>query len=157
FDKQIGQRLQASAAATVVISSHRGRRIGSKSPWEDSEPAKHCLLIGLQQIITPAQRCIECLVAWKGCATTSRKQRETVMEPRADLSQAELIDSSSSQFDRQRYAIELTADSDDNRRVGVAELEPVETGSRGLDEKLDRRKRQRLRGCEAFDHGRKRQ
>src|SRR5262249_16939130 len=63
----------------------------------------------------------------------------------------EFIDSSGSELDRQRYAIESATDFGNNKRVGVAEFRLIETSRCPLKKKLNRRKRQRLRGCEAFD------
>jgi hypothetical protein len=54
---------------------------------------------------------------------------------------AECTDAHRGELDCQRDSVQLAADVDNDRQIGIIELEFIHAGSRAFDEQLDGRKR----------------
>ena len=85
------------------------------------------------------------LVPRQGGTPALPQQPEPVVELRHGLLNAVSIGATGGELDRQGYAVELSAELADDRRIGVVQLETPSAGVYALDEKLNRGKIECLR------------
>lgn len=86
---------------------------------EDSHPAEQHLLLGSEQVVAPVDERTERLLAWKRSAAPARKDLEAFVETLGEVGDAQDLHPSRGEFNRQRNAVQTTADLADCRRVRV--------------------------------------
>ena len=108
---------------------------------EHREPAKHHALQFGEQPVAPVERGLQGLLARRRRARARPQQRQALVEKRGGLLQAVGLDASGRQLDRERHAVELSADARDDARFRIAEVETGAARRRALHEQLGGRKR----------------
>jgi hypothetical protein len=76
--------------------------------------------------------------------SAERQQPKTIVQARRQPFDPEGVDAAGCQLDCERNPVEPPADIGDNGRIRVAQLEPVQTRCRSLDEELHGRKAERV-------------
>src|SRR6202034_4261983 len=84
----------------------------------------------------PIERRLQSLLPrWRG-SRPEPQQRETLIEKCCGLLQSVGFNASGRQFDGERHAVELAADTGDDRGLGIAHVEARTTRHRPLHEEL---------------------
>ena len=117
------------------------RRIEREMSDEYGEPAKHHAFQFGQEPEAPVQRGLQRLLTRRRGARPEPQQGQTLIEKRGGLLQAVGFDASGRQFDRERHAVELSADARDDRGFRIADVQTRATCHRALDEQLRGRER----------------
>ena len=101
---------------------------------EDAEAAEEDALVGLEEIVAPAERRLERLLPRRRLARPRAKQAEAIVEPRCDRRRGERADAAGCELEREREPIEPEADARDVFGVLGGELEPLRDRRGPLDE-----------------------
>src|SRR5262249_43038434 len=92
-------------------------RLERERAREDRQPHEQELLLLVQQLIAPVQYGPQCLLPGRSVARAARQQLEPMLQPVEDLRRAQHVRARRRQLDRERQAIEPTAELAD-RLVG---------------------------------------
>ena len=99
-------------------------------PDEDREAAKHHALHLGEQPVAPVQRCLQGLLARRCGAQPQPQQGQALVEQGCGLVEAVSLDAPGGELDRQRHAVELAADADDDGGFRIAKVH-ASAGRRG--------------------------
>ena len=117
----LATRLSIAPRTVDLIEGRAGddlqRRVEREMSNEYREPAKHHALQFGQEPEAPVERGLQRLLARRRGARPQPQQRQTLIEKRGGLLQAVGFDASGRQFDRERHAVELSADACDDRAL----------------------------------------
>jgi hypothetical protein len=105
---------------------HRGddlRGLECESTGEDAQTSEEELLRRIEQIVGPVDECAQRLLPWHRIAISARKELEPVVEPVADLLDAQNTDASRSELECERDAVESSTDLAHLRRVVIGQGE----------------------------------
>ena len=89
--------------------------------------------------MAPVDQRAQRLLARKRVAAAAGEHAEALVEPLAQLLQAEHLDARRRQLDRERNAVQAPADVGDDRRVFVGQRKALVGRLRAIDEERDRR------------------
>ena len=105
---------------------------------EHTELAEQELGLGVEQVVAPADRRAQGLLALRRVARTRAQEIQPAAEAVEDLGGGEDLDAGGRELDRQRQAIEAVADARDHRLVAVGEGQARVDGPRAAQEQRDR-------------------
>ena len=127
------QQVEHVAAGQTDLGSGEIERSG-----EHRQRGEQLLLVGLEQVVGPADRVVHRPVARVAAAAHRLQQPEALVEPAGDLGDAERPRPGRGQLDRERDAVEPSADLDDDRCGPGVEHERGIGGAGPLDEQRHR-------------------
>jgi hypothetical protein len=123
-------------------AGHDGQnRIEREMPNEYREPAQHLAFCFGKQPVAPVQRGMQRLLTRRRGARPHPQQRQPLVEKGGGLMQAVGFDPSCGQLNRQRHAIQLSADAYHDRGFRIAEVEVRAARHRAFDKQLWRGER----------------
>ena len=109
-------------------------------PDEDGEAAQHQAFEVGQQPVAPIERRLQGLLPRRRRARPDPQQGQALVEQGGGLLQAVGLDPPGGELDRERDAVELAADRDDDRGFRIGQLEVGAARRRALDEQPGRGK-----------------
>ena len=131
--------------AELVAGAHGLGGPELEAAREHGEPAEEDALVGLEQIVAPAQRRREGLLPGRRRTGARAQEAEAVVEPLGDRRRPEAPDAPGRQLDRERQPVEAEADPRDVGRVLLREGEAGRDRGGALDEQADRLEVRRAR------------
>ena len=117
-------------------ADHFGR-IELEAAGEGRQPAEEDLLVGLEQVVAPLERCRQRLLPRRCGAAARAQEAEPVVEPIGDRCSAEGAEAAGCQLERERQPVEAEADARDVLGVLVGEREARRRRGGALDEEED--------------------
>src|SRR5262249_19526048 len=111
-------RWPLAAIPTACDSSFRCERAA-----ESSAMSQHALLVFREQAIAPIESRRQGAVPRQRCPSTSREDREAIVETGRHFAKPELCYSSSSKLERKRYSVEPPAYFGDHRKIPLLRFE----------------------------------
>ena len=108
---------------------------------EDGKTAKHDPLEFGKEPVTPVERRLQRPLPRRRGARPKPQQGQPLVKKRGGLLQPVSLDASGSQLDRERHAVELSADRDHDCRFRIAKVQASAACQRALDEQLGRGER----------------
>ncbi len=121
----------------VARADHLGRA-ELEAAGEHAEPAEEDALVGLEQVMAPAERRLERLLPGRSLARPGPKKTEAVVEPGRNRGGGQRPDPTRGELERKREPVEPEADARHVVGVLVGQLEPLGDGGGALDEEDDR-------------------
>ena len=121
-----------------LARADRLRRVEREAAEEHREPAQQHLLPLAEQPVAPFHRRAERAMPRQRGAAAAREQLECVVQPAGDLLRRQHAHARGGQLDRERDAVEATADLGHRVAVRLGERERGQRRVRPLDEQLDR-------------------
>src|SRR5262249_27853396 len=108
----------------AVAAADRDHRIQAPTTRKDAESIEQRSFVGAKQLVTPVERGVQRLLAWRSDLIAAGEQAESIVESNRKLLKAEGANPSGCQLDGQRDPVETRADVfDEIARAGVeAEL-----------------------------------
>jgi hypothetical protein len=122
----------------VGLITDRGCSLKIESAGEYRESSEGCLLLDLQEPVTPVKRRRERLLSIKPTASSLSKQDERIAESVGELVHGEVGEPGSSKLKPERYAVEPPTDFCYGRRSLGVELERWRRKPGAFHEQLDR-------------------
>src|SRR4029453_11670957 len=122
----------------VGLITDRGRRLEVQSESEYRESSEGCLLLDLQEPVTPVKRRRQRLLSIEPTASSLSKQDERIAEPVGELVHGEVGEPGSSKLKPERYPVEPPTDFCYGRRSLGVELERWRSKPGAFHEQLDR-------------------
>ena len=120
----------------LVVGADALGELHREAAAEDAEPAEDRALRLLEQAMAPFHRRAQRLVAAQRGARSGREQAEAFAQAAVHGAQAEQRHPCRRELDCQRQPVELAADVDRERQVGIGELEARRRGAHArLEEK----------------------
>src|SRR5687768_11323573 len=81
----------------------------SKAPLEDRETIEKHLFLLVEQVVTPVDRSLQCLLTRKCGTAPSCEQTEAIVEPAGNLLRGKYPQARCGQFDGERHSIKAMA------------------------------------------------
>ncbi len=131
--------------ARARADGHRLGRLQGEAADEDGQPAEQRPLLAGQQVVAPGDRVAQGPLPRRGVARAPRQQGQAVRQPGQQGRRSEHLGAGRRQLDRQRQAVEGTADPGDRRRVLGGEGKARTDGPGALHEEGDRLAGRQLR------------
>jgi hypothetical protein len=152
---QAAQHVEHRPFVEVGVGRHLLDQLQRGAARDHAEAAEDRLLAGIEKAMAPLQRGTQGLLALRRRGVAARGQQpQPLLHPCGEPLHAEHGRTHGGQLDRQRQAVERTADLDHGRHVGIAQLEPRVDRQRAFGEQRDGAERQRLRRRQhALRHG----
>ena len=148
FRDQRRQRLDhLPIRQSLCVRGDLFRRRQREAAGEHSQPAQQDPFRGAEQLMAPIERRVQSLMARQRRSPAAGQDAEPFVEPGGERGEAERKDVRRGQFQRQRDAVEPSADRHHRRRVRIVEPERGIGRADAFDEQLDRRRGQRIGGA----------
>jgi hypothetical protein len=135
---QRGEMVEHAPWLEPGVAGDRLRELDRESAGTDAKPSQHGLLVVLEQVVAPLEGGAQGLVSRQRRARTAGEQPEARVEVVPNGTEAEGRGARCRQLDRQRKAVEPTADVDDEREARIGGLEVARGGAKAAFEHRDR-------------------
>ncbi len=122
----------------VAVCDRSGRGFEREPSAEHREPAKRCLLLGIEESVAPVEQRGHRAMSLGQAPVATAKQSQAVVEARQDLVHVEHRDPGRRDLEREGQSVESLADVGDRLGRVVGEREVGPHGLRSLDEQLHR-------------------
>jgi hypothetical protein len=135
---QRGEMVEHAPWLEPGVAGDRLGELDGEPAGTDAKPSQHGLLVGLEQVVAPFEGGAQGLVARQRRAHAAGQQPEARVEVVANGAEPEGRGPRCRQLDRQRQAVEATADVDDEREARIGDRELVRGGAQAAFEHRDR-------------------